>query len=133
MFFLFLIFSIFTHKQFYAAGHFTGSSKTMPVILLILSILNILLEIAFVVYHTICTSFWFAPLSIICAILANSILNTLLSKIVLNRLVKEGYSPTDVDFIYTYNAECDIASTVIAEIGILANIAIAVFYILSAL
>ncbi len=130
MFFLFLVFSIFTHKQFYAAGHFTGSNKTMPVILLILSSLNILLEIAFVVYHTICTSFWFAPLSIMCVILANSILNTIISKIALMRLIKEVYAPTDESFVCTYNWECDISSTVIAEIGILANIAIATFYIL---
>ena len=133
MFFLILVFSIFTHKQLYAAGHFTGSSKTMPVILFILSNLNILLETTFVVYHTICTSFWIAPLSIMCIILANSVFNTIISKIVLNRLVKEGYSPTDVDFIYTYNVECDIASTVIAEIGVLANIAIVVFYFMSVL
>ena len=132
-FVLFIIFFFSTHKQIYAAGHFTGSSKTMPNILAVFSFLNILLILAFVIHFSITVSFWIVLLFILCAIIAIFILDGALAKIVLKHLVKEGWDTTNELFIYTYNAECDIASTLIAEVGILVNIAIAVFYILSVL
>lgn len=130
---LFVLFFFFTHKQVYASVHFTGSSKTMPSILTFLSLFNILAGIAFAIHYSITVSFWFVLLFTVLAIIATLIANRIISKFVLKHLVKEGYDMTDNLILYTYNAECDIVSTVLAEIGILANIAIAVFYILSAL
>ncbi len=128
-FILFVIFFFSTHKQIYAAGHFTGSSKTVANILSIFSFLNILLLLAFIIHFAITISFGNVLLFILCAIIATFILDRIIAKIVLRNLIKDGFDTTEDLFIYTYNAECDIASTVIAEIGILANIAIVIFYI----
>lgn len=132
-FILFIIFFFFTHKQIYAAGHFTGSSKTVETIISIFSFLNILLTVAFIIHFAVTVSFWNVLLFILCALIATSILNRFLAKAVLKHLLKKGYDSTNHLFIYTYNAECDITSTVIAEIGILVNIVIAVFYVFIAL
>ena len=126
---MFVLFSFFTHKQVYAVSHFTGSSKTMPLILMIFSLLNILLSIVSVVHFSVAESFLVAIVSVFAFFLSVSFFNRIIAKIVLNKLIKDGFNPKDEFFIYTYNAECDIASTVIAEIGILANIAIVVFYV----
>lgn len=129
---LFIIFFFSTHKQIYAAGHFTGSSQIVENAISLFSFLNILLLLAFIIHFAITVSFWSALLFILCGIISIFILDGIIAKIVLKHLVKEGYDTTDNFFVYTYNAECDIASTVIAEIGILANISIAIFYILNA-
>lgn len=131
MYILFILFTIFTHKQLYAAGHFTGSSRTMPIILRVVSIVNILLEIAFVIYVAFRVTFWAAPLFIMGIYLAGSIVNTIIAKIAVNGLVKDGLSPDDDIFVYSCSRQCDIIFTIIAEVGILANIAIAVYFILT--
>ena len=126
-FFLFIFFSFFMSVQHYAADHFTSSSRTMKKIISIFSFLNLLSLLAFIIHFAITASFWLALLFIPCTIIANFALNSIIASIIFKIFKKEDYENYDRLFAY------DITFTVIAEIGILANIAIAVFYILNAL
>lgn len=123
---LFIFFSFFMSVQHYAVDHFTGSLRIVKNIISIFSFLNLLLLLAFIIHFAMTSSFWLALLFIPFSIIANYVLNIIVASIVFKIYKKEDYD-SDIRLL-----AYDIVFNVIAEIGILANIAIVIFYILNA-
>ncbi len=119
--FIFVLFFFITHKQLYASSHFTGASKSMPTILLFSSLANILALILYLIYITIIRSFLIALILLLISFVVLLLLNRFIASSILNYVARNN----DLNNLNTrlyYESRCDVASTVIAVIGLLFNL-----------
>lgn len=123
---LYVIFFFFTSKQLYSVSHFTGGSKIMGEVISIIAILNIVAEIAYLVYTAVALSFLHSLILLSVSIIFILILNRLLAKINIMQS-KKNCDMHDPHFYSYYNYKCDVLSTMIAWIGIPINIIIMIF------
>ena len=126
---LFVFFFFYTHKQIYAASHFTGASKGFSKILGIVAIINVILEITYLIYFAIKVSWLQAIILLITAFIVTGILGRIVAKIVIRKLIKDGDDIHGEYFLAVYNYKCDIASTLIADIGLIHNIIVIVIFL----
>lgn len=116
---LFVLFFFFTQKQLFAASHFTGSSQKVLSLLRFASIVNLIAEIAFLIFTIVDDSF-----------LTTLIMNFVFSRITAVLLLrKDYYRDNEVAFSMVYDYKCNVTTTVIANIGLIVNlISIIVFF-----
>ena len=129
---MFIVFFYFTHNQFYAARHFTGASKGAPVFLMIMSLICIVLEIAFVIKSAIQNSVLLAIILVIAALVVLNIIKFIICRIVMHRITSDSHT-SDLDnatLLNYYNRQLDITTTIQALIGIIVNpIIIALYFV----
>lgn len=123
----FVVFSFFALKQNYAGTHFTGASRTMPGIYLVVSCLSIIAEIVYLVFTAINSGIIHALVLFVVTIIVVLLINRIISKIIMNRTQQE-YQVTDILFFTVYNHKCDISATVFAFIGLIVNAIIVILY-----
>ena len=127
---LFVLFFFFTQKQLFAASHFTGSSQKVLSLLRFASIVNLIAEIAFLIFTIVDDSFLTALILFFVALIFTLIMNFVFSRITAVLLLrKDYYRDNEVAFSMVYDYKCNVTTTVIANIGLIVNlISIIVFF-----
>ena len=129
--FLFVIFFLFTHKQVYASSHFTGGSRAVKALIGFCAVFNTLFEIAYLIYFGIKVSVIHAVLLFIVSVIVAMLSSRITARRTIKKMQRDGWDPaTDNEeyFLATYNHECDVAATLLADIGIIVNVAIIVVF-----
>ena len=128
---IYWLFFYLTHKQVYASSHFTGGSKALPVIIRVHALINIVMDIAFLVYCIINHNVLYAIILFVTAFIVTWFMNKFICRKILKKVQqKEKYETLPQELLWgVYNYKCDLATTVIAELALLINIIIAVTYL----
>lgn len=128
----YIFFFLFAHKQLYAGRHFHGASQMIGVALKTIGIINVVAAYIFLIYAAIKFSIIYAIILPLVAFVFLYIINRIMCKIVMNRAKKQCdiHDPTFFSF---YNAQCDIATTILAIIGIFFNILIIIGFIITSI
>ncbi len=124
---LFVIFFFFTCKQLYAGTHFTGSSSCAAIILRIISIFNLLLEFAFLIWFSVKGYLSHAIILLLAGIIFTLVINRIIARSVLKKM-----DTNDIDqpyFMLSYSRQCDVVSVMCAWIGFVVNTAIIVVFV----
>jgi hypothetical protein len=77
---MYVVFFFFTHKQSYSGNHFTGGSNTVGIVIKIISVLNMILEIAYLIRFAIRISILHAIILFVTAIVITLFVNGLICK-----------------------------------------------------
>ena len=128
---LFLVFFFFTHKQVYASSHFTGGSQAVKALIGFCALFNTLFEIAYLVYFGIKVSAIHAVLLFIVSVIVAMLSSRITAKSTIKKMQREGWNPaTDNEeyFLATYNRKCDVAATLLADIGVIVNVIIIILF-----
>ena len=128
--FLFVIFFFITHKQVYAASHFTGGSQVMKAIIGLFALVNTGFELFYLVFFAIKVSVIHAIILAIVALVVTLILNRAIARRTIRKMQKAGWDINGEYFLFSYNHKCDVAATLIADIGLIINIAIIIAFFL---
>jgi hypothetical protein len=125
---MYVVFFFFTHKQSYSGNHFTGGSNTVGIVIKIISVLNMILEIAYLIRFAIRISILHAIILFVTAIVITLFVNGLICKQTISR-VRKKLDINNSMFVGVYNRECDVTTTKIALVGIIVNLIIIIVYI----
>lgn len=128
---LFVIFFLFTHKQIYASSHFTGGSRAAKALIGVCAVFNALFEIVYLVYLGIKVSIIHAILLLIVSLIVAILSSHITAKSTFVKMQRSGWNPAADNedfFLATYNYKCDVAATLLADIGIIVNMAIIVTF-----
>jgi hypothetical protein len=128
---LFVIFFLFTHKQIYASSHFTGGSRGVKAVIGFCAVFNALFEVVYLVYFGIKVSVIHAVLLLVISLIVTILSSRITVKRTIRKMQQDGWNPaTDNEeyFLATYNRKCDVAATLLADIGIIVNAVIIVLF-----
>lgn len=123
LYILYIVFFYFTHNQLYASSHFTGSSQHLPIVLKIVALINIILEIAFIIRLAIQSSLFEATVLFISSLAILNVVKRIICKVVLNNISKDFADNSDNGAMLwnLYNHHLNITTTIQALVGLLIN------------
>ena len=129
---LYIVFFYFTHNILYSSSHFTGGSRVVPKLYRIISVIYILLELAFIIILAIKVSVILAIVLFVITFIILNIVKLIVNKIVMEKVTKEmqskDFGSDRATYWGYYNRQLDVATSEQAFIGFIVNPIIIVLY-----